>query len=83
MAARKHLLPPPAEASSYVDPKRKATEFDTCNFLVEAVSPEFDPNRVLLQRVFFINEDKTIKISTGFYPARKKPTLGRIRRIEN
>jgi len=76
MAARKSLLPQPSEASSsYEDPKRKAPEFDTCNFLIEAMSPEFDPNRVLLQRVFFINEDKTIYVSIEFYPARKNQPL--------
>ena len=70
MAARKRLLPPIEEA-----PKRKAPEFDTCNFLIEAVSPEFDPNRVLLQRVFFINEEKTRYVSIGFYPARNYQPL--------
>ena len=73
MAARKRLLPPqPTEAASPYggDPKRKAPEFDTCNFLIEAISPEFHPNRVLLQRVFFINEENTRYISIGFNPAR-------------
>ena len=74
MAARKRLLPQPAEASASSpyggDPKRKAPEFDTCNFLIEAISPEFDPNRVLLQCVFFINEENTRYVSIGFYPSR-------------
>ena len=51
----KLLLPQPAETSSSPyddDPKRKATEFDTCNFLIEAISVEFDPNGVLLQSAF-------------------------------
>jgi len=76
MAARKRLLPPLEEtsASSYEAPNRKGPEFHTCNFLIEAVSPEFDPNRVLLQRVFFNNE-KTIYVSIGFYPARNYQPL--------
>ena len=45
-------------------------EFDTCNFYVEEVSPAFDPKRVLLRRVFFIDEDRTKYVSVGFYPAR-------------
>lgn len=56
-------------------PKRKAPDFDTCNFLVEAVGPEFDPNRVLLRRVFFINEKKTRYVSVEFYPTRNYQPL--------
>jgi len=50
------------------EPKSKAPEFDTCNFLVEAVSPVFVPNRFLLRRVVFISEDKPRYVSFGFYP---------------
>ena len=57
MAARKCLLPQPAEASSE-DPKRKVPSL-TRNFLFDAVSPEFDPNRALLQGVYIIDEEKT------------------------
>jgi len=53
----------------------KAPEFDTCNFLIENVSPEFDPKRVFLRRVFFINEDKTRYVSVGFYPSRNYQPL--------
>jgi len=63
MAARKRLLTPqPTDASAFPylgDPKGKAPEIDTCNLLTEAISPYFDPNRVLLQRVFLINEENT------------------------
>jgi len=38
--------------------KNKAPDFETCNYFVEAVSPDFEPNRVQLPRAFFINEDK-------------------------
>ena len=35
-----------------------------------ANNPAFDPKRVLLHRLFFINEDRTKYVSVGFYPAR-------------
>jgi hypothetical protein len=41
----------------------------TCNHLVESISPSFDPNRVLLRRLYFINDGKTKYVSVGFYPA--------------
>ena len=44
-------------------------EFDTYSFYVKAGSPAFDPKRVLLRRVFFINGDRTKYVSVGFYPA--------------
>jgi len=31
-------------------------------------NPAFDPKRVLLRRLFFINEDRTKYVSVGFYP---------------
>jgi hypothetical protein len=33
-------------------------------------NPTFDPKRVLLRRLFYINEDRTKYVSVGFYPAR-------------
>jgi len=33
-------------------------------------NPAFDPKRVLLRRMLFINKDKTKYMSVGFYPAR-------------
>jgi hypothetical protein len=38
-------------------------------------SPAFDPNRVLLRRVFFIGEDRTKYVSVGFYPSRNYQPL--------
>jgi hypothetical protein len=32
-------------------------------------NPAFDPQRILLRRLFFINEDRTKYVSVGFYPA--------------
>ena len=31
--------------------------------------PAFDPSRVLLRRVFFLNDEKSRYVSVGFYPA--------------
>jgi hypothetical protein len=47
--------------------KRQAS---VCLAYVEAISPIFDPKRVLLRRVFFVNADKSKYVSVGFYPAR-------------
>jgi len=33
-------------------------------------NPAFDPKRMLLRRLYFINEDRTKYVSVGFYPAR-------------
>jgi hypothetical protein len=85
MAARKRLLLPLEEvsaSSTYEAPKRKAPEFDTCNFLIEAVSPQFDPNRVLLQRVFFINEEKNQIRIYWILSGPKLSALGLIWRIQ-
>jgi len=46
-------------------------------------NPAFNPKRVLLRRMFFINEDKTKYVSVGYYPARDYQPLvefGAIRR---
>jgi hypothetical protein len=46
-------------------------EYATCTFYAtEAFSPAFDPNRVLLRRVYFIDEQRAKYVSVGFYPAR-------------
>jgi hypothetical protein len=50
-------------------PTLKAPELDVCNHYVGAVSPVFDPKRVLLSRKFFINECYSKYVSVGFYPA--------------
>ena len=44
-------------------------------------NPAFNPKRVLLRRLFFINEDRTKYVSVGFYPARDSlPSWGRSER---
>jgi hypothetical protein len=55
-------------------PTVRAPELDPCTY-VEVVSPAFDSNRVLLRRVFFLNDDKSKYISVGFYTAQNYQTL--------
>jgi len=73
MAARRRL--PEVHTSSSLSEATPAKlirlpDFDTCNFYVENVNLAFDPKRVLLRRLFFIDEDKTAYVSVGFYPTR-------------
>jgi hypothetical protein len=37
--------------------------------ILEGISPAFDPNRALLRRVFFLNENKNRYFSIAFYPS--------------
>ena len=41
----------------------------------EATSLLFDPNRVLLRRVFFLDPDKTRYVSVGYYPPKNYQPL--------
>ena len=52
-------LPPDASFSAYSD---------ICTYW--AAKPAFDPQRVLLRRLFFLNANETKYVSVGFYPAR-------------
>jgi hypothetical protein len=47
------------------EPKRLAPKIDECVEYTEIVSLAFDPKRVLLRRIFFINEDKSKYVSIG------------------
>ena len=42
--------------------------------IIEALNPAFDPSRVLLRRLFFLNAEKTKYVSIGFYPTRNYAT---------
>ena len=54
----------------------KAPEIDTCDLFPEStISPAFDPNRVLLRRVFFIGAEKSKYVLIGFYPTRNYQPL--------
>jgi len=75
MAARRRLpevnTSSSSSSSEATPPKLiRQPEFDTCNFYVENVNLAFDPKRVLLRRLFFIDEDRTTYVSVGFYPTR-------------
>jgi hypothetical protein len=78
MSAGKSPRQPVRGALSYREGEEKepnsklirAPEIDTCYSFVEAVSPAFDPNRVLLRQVFFIREDKAKCVSVEYYPAK-------------
>jgi len=50
------------------EPTRRAPELHTWAY-IEIVSPTFDPNRILLRRLSFLNHDKSKYVSVGFYPA--------------
>ena len=47
----------------------------TTGSYTEAISLLFDPNRVLLRRVFFLDPDKTRYISVGYYSSKNYQTL--------
>jgi len=72
MSASKRQAPTDAQAvtdssGSDLDP--------TTGSYKEATSLLFDPNRVLLRRVFFLDPDKTRYISVGYYPSRNYQPL--------
>jgi len=65
--------------SSSSDSKRvKAPELDMY-LKTDCVNPLFDPSRVLLRRVFFIDREKTKYISVWFYSSRNYQPLVEIR----
>ena len=67
MPSRKRHVQPQDEGGDVVE----APEIHTCDLFPEStISPAFDPNRVLLRRVFFIGAEKAKYVSIGFYPTR-------------
>jgi len=40
-----------------------------CSIPIEGISPALDPNRAVLRRVFFLNDDRNNYVSVAFYPA--------------
>ena len=72
MPSGKRRVQPRDEGDAVV----KAPEIDTCDLFPEStISPAFDPNRVLLRRVFFIGPEKSKYVSIGFYPTRNYQPL--------
>jgi len=70
------LRPIASETTSEGTPNLvRPQEFDTCDFYAEAVNLAFDTKRVLLRRLFFIDEDRTKYVSVGFYPNRDYQTF--------
>ena len=70
MSARKRR-PDATEALSAATPKFvRPLQFDTCKFYAEAVNLVFDPKRVLLRRIFFIDKDRTKYVCVEFYLTR-------------
>ena len=72
MSARKRRSPTDAQAAtdggSSIPKRADGLDLDTTCFYAEATSLLFDPNKVLLRRVFLLDPDKTRYISVGFYP---------------
>ena len=77
MFARKRRAHTYAQATdgSSVPKCADALDLDTTGSYTEATSLLFDPNRVLLRRVFFLDPDKTRYISVGYYPSRNYQPL--------
>jgi len=75
MSARKRRAPTDAQDDNSVPPCTDALDRDITGSYTEATSLLFDPNRVLLIRVFFLDPDKTRYISVGYYPSRNYQPL--------
>jgi hypothetical protein len=71
MSARRRRSP--SEERS--DPKRVRAPELKFNSLVEGINPAFDPERVLLRRVFFFCQDGNKYVSVAFYPTRNYQPL--------
>ena len=54
-----------ANIHSAMASRRRPTRNEPCNY----AGPAFEPSRVLLRRVFFLNDDKSRYVSVGFYLA--------------
>ena len=52
-----------------VNEPRATAAPNICTLPIEGINPTLDPNRVLLRRVFFLNDDHSKYCSVAFYPA--------------
>ena len=75
MSARKSLAPTDAQATDVKCVLKCDNASDQVTAYTEATSLLFDPNRVLLRRVFFMDHDKTRYMSVGFHPAKNYQPL--------
>jgi len=60
----------------------EAPEIDIWSYSIEGVSPAFDPNRALLRRVFFLDENNPLCLG-GFLPINELHAYGGIWGIED
>jgi hypothetical protein len=68
--------PTPTYAEAVVNgPSEPPTAVDSCTYTEGSVDLLFDPKRVLLRFVYFLNPEKTKYISVGFYPGRNYQPL--------
>ena len=72
MSARKRRSPVMEGESSSSSKRVRSPELD---MYLDCVNPMFDPSRVLLRRVFFLDPEKTKYVSVGFYPSRNYQPL--------
>jgi hypothetical protein len=86
MSARKRRLKYEEDRQGFTFPdfetsrsKRDVTApaIDSCSLPIEGIGPTFYPNRALLRRIFFLNEDRNEYVSVAFYP-----TQGYAARVE-
>jgi hypothetical protein len=71
MATAQPRAPSDAAAATVVNGSSEPpTPVDACTYTGGSVDLLFDPKRVLLRRVFFLNPEETKYISVGFYPGR-------------
>ena len=54
-----------------------------CTLPIEGINPTLDPNRALLRRVFFLNDDHSKYSSVAFYPAQGYAVLVEFGTTEN
>jgi len=52
-----------------VVPEEEVSAPYICPLPIEGINPALDPNRALLRRVFFLNDDRNKYVSVAFYPA--------------
>jgi len=50
-------------------PEEEFNAPNICALPIEAFSPALDPNRALLRRVFFLNDDRNKYVSVAYYPS--------------
>jgi len=58
-----------------VVPEEEVNAPNICSLPIGGISPALDPNRALLRRVFFLNDDRNKYVSVAFYPAQRYAAL--------